>query len=362
MAKTTQTLSVRIDPKVLKELIKYTKENRGVTQAKVVENLIAYFAQQSPEQQHLLVRGVGSDYLGLLGKALQLVTWGDHAYTRQYLPWAIETYDELDRISAEAEKSVSRPESAKERVGILSLRRIAWFKLGSAWMDVAMQLRARALVELANRIGPEGPQSDAKEPNRPRPETWDTLYDAALDSLRVAIGYHRLFNKSLEVPQPAVLYNQACAWTLMAQYRTEQKANDKELYSIAQHEQEEEEARRLANNPMLELCLPPSDDGETADALQRATECLQKIKIHYQGNNEGMPLGDTQWLFDYAERDPDLSCFRKGKTDAFDRWVAERKSRTSLLDSFKRLRYKLPAAVEEAITSASSDLETKATS
>src|SRR5689334_5095229 len=138
-SRTYQTLSVRIDPDVLKELTEYTTNHRGVTQAKVVESLISYFAQQNPEQQHLIVMGVGSDYLGLLGKALQLVSWGDHAYRGGFLPWAIETFSELDKISAAAQRSLGDdPESKTNLVGVLSLRRMAWFKLASSWMEVAM--------------------------------------------------------------------------------------------------------------------------------------------------------------------------------------------------------------------------------
>lgn len=357
MAKATSTLSVRIDPDVLTTLIEYTKNHRGVTQAKVVESMIKYFARQSPEQQHLIVMGVGSDYLDLLGKALQLVTWGDHAYSGRFLPWAIETYSKLDKISAEAQESVDDDESIKDPVGVLSLRRIAWFKLGSAWMDLAMQLRTRALVDLALYLKNMAAQSDAATPNESKPDEWQELYAAAHKSCLVAIAYHRLFNKSLEefehLPQPTVLYNQACAWTLIAQYLTEQNASNQELYPLAQRElQQQEEERQQEEEQMLQSCLPPADDLEADHALQKAAECLQRIRIHYEGDTEGMPLADTKWLFDYAERDPDLACFRRGKEVTFKKWLDERKSRTSLLDSFKRLRNEVvPAEIGDIIAS-----------
>jgi len=339
MARATSTLSVRIDPDVLTKLIEYTNNRRGVTQAKVVESLIKYFARQSPEQQHLIVMGVGSDYLALIGKALQLVTWGDHANKGRFLPWVIETFGELDRISAAAQESANDEEPTNDPVGLLSLRRIAWFKLGSAWMDLAMELRARALADLAGYLDGDALKTNDSTPDAPKPNEWHEHYAAALESLRVAIAYHRFFNKSLEMPQPTVLYNQACAWTLIAQYITERNASNKELAPLAQRElHRQEEEKKLEEAQILQMCLPPSNNGEADVALEQATECLHSIRIHYQGHTEGMPLADTQWLFDYAERDSDLAFFRRGRGPEFNRWLNERKSRTSILDSFKRLR------------------------
>lgn len=351
MARATSTLSVRIDPDVLTKLIEYTNNRRGVTQAKVVESLIKYFARQSPEQQHLIVMGVGSDYLALLGKALQLVTWGDHAYNGRFLPWVIETFGELDRISAEAQESANDEEPTSDPVGLLSLRRIAWFKLGSAWMDLAMELRARALADLARHLDDAASKTNDSTPDAPKTNEWHEHYAAALESLRVAIAYHRFFNKSLEMAQPTVLYNQACAWTLIAQYITERNASNQELGPLAQRElyRQEEEEKKLKEEQILQKSLPLPHNGEADDALEQATGCLQSIKIHYQGHTEGMPLADTQWLFDYAERDFDLSFFRRGRGDDFQRWLDERKSRTSILDSFKRLRYGLPKEVAKEV-------------
>lgn len=374
MARTTQTLSVRIDPEVLKDLIEYTRKNRGVTQAKVVENLIRYFNQQSPEQQYLLVRGVGTDYLDLFGEALQLVTWGDHAVQGykdsrgnqaargSFLPWVIETYNKLDEISASAEEinTLNKREVSQDLVGILSLRRIAWFKLGTAWIFVARELRTQALIDLADRPG------DSALTNAITPSEYKALYDAAIDSLRVASANFRLFNKSLEKfgkkPHPTVLYNQACTWSLIAQYISERNANDQERELLAQAtlQEEGEKGKEAAGQPS-EKCVPTSGILEAENALRKANEYLQNITIVYQEDTEGMPFADAQWLFDYAERDPDIACFRKEQEDDFKMWLHKKTARISLLDSYRRLRDRLPKDVAEVIAAESSDIKMKMT-
>lgn len=395
MARTTQTLSVRIsDPEVLDQLTDYTKKYSGATQAKVVENLIRYFNEQSLEQKHLLVRGMGTDYLGLIGESLQLVTWGEHALqgfkgsrgnqvTRgSFLPWVIETYNKLDKIAADAEQSHKKSgkgrkggkgarsdkESgmvvSKDLAGILSLRRIAWFKLGTAWIFVAKELRAQALVDLGHHLRGGASKASAVTPDGPKPKDWKRLYDAAIDSLRVAIANFHLFNKSLDSsekdPHPTVLYNQACTWSLIAQYLAELNANNRELKSQALALlQEEETKRNEAKEPPGDHCLLASGISEAESALQRANECLQRITIVYKGDTEGMPFADAQWLFNYAEQDEDIACFRTGRPEDYKMWRDKRTTGISLLDSYMRLRPDVSKDIKEVLDRENFDAATQ---
>lgn len=351
-----KTLSVRIDRKKVDDLSAYTRDRRGISQAKVVESLIGYFLKLNEEQQHLILIGEASDYLGLLGPALELITWADHAYSRPTisLPWAIELYGQLDKKFAEAQESIRDSESTKNQVGVFSLRRIALFKISNAWMDLAMRLRARALSKLGANFKHESPRANTAKASESKPDKWHELYNAALESLRIAIAYHRLFNKDREEKkktlQPAVLYNQACAWALVAQYVSEKNASNEDLKSMAQHElQQQEKERQPANEQDSEKCLPLADTVEANNAIQRATDCLSDIKNNYRVDTDGIPMADTNWLVDFAEHDSDLACVRQGNGAFFKKWLTERKSTTSLLDSFKRLRRELPKDVEELI-------------
>jgi hypothetical protein len=366
MAKGTKSLNVRIDTDTFDKFNKYTKTHDIFTQAKIVENLIKYFMKQNEEQKHLLVMGVGVDYLNLLGEALQLVNWGDHAFRGyetsrgsqisrgSFLPWIIETYNRLNELSAKAQKPWENVNSPNNLDGILFLRRIAWFKLGAAWIKVAMELRTQALVDLADYLN-KGNSPGSSTKNESKPGDWNEVYDASIYSLRVAIANYHLFNKSLEKfrkqPHPTVLYNQACTWSLIAQYITEQNATNKKLDKLAQAAFQEEEKRKKTEKQTLEACSLPSGIVEADIALQKANECLQKITIHYPGDAEDMPFADAQWLFDYAESDPDIACFRKSYEKEFEKWLRKRTARISLLDSHKHFRSNLSEDILKVIES-----------
>jgi hypothetical protein len=364
--RSSNTLSVRIDPDVLADFTKYTKQHRVFSQAQIVESLIRYFMKQGEEQKHLLVMGMGADYLDLIGEALQLLTWGDHAALGSHWLWVIEIYNGLNEISAEAQESAEEQQSAGDSSpnnlgGILSLRRIAWFKLGRAWIDVAKRLRAKALDGLASHLSKRTPQDDDATPDESKPEDWNELYDAATHSLRIAIANFRLFNKSLEKSEkphhPTVLYNQACCWSLIAQYITEQNANQ-DLRDLLKGKVQEEDIReREADEQMLEVCLPPSDIPESDHALRKASESLKSITTNYKEEAEGMRFDNVQWMFDFAVSDPDLACFRRGKKDDYDRWSNARKGHSSLLYSYKRLSSRLRKDIASELSNIEKEME-----
>lgn len=368
MAKETSTLSVRIDPARFKRFNDYTKKHPVFTQAKVVDSMIEYFMNQSPEQQNLLVMGVSTDYLDLISEALHLVTWGDHAFNGyrnisstyrcsrgSYLPWVIEIYNELDTISKRTKSLTKQAEASSHEghglTGMLSLRRIAWFKLGAAWIALASELRKQALLDLADCFRDGTLQPDTATPES-KAGDWTVLYDAATDALRVAIANYGLFNKSKKEPNRIVLYNQACTWSLIAQYITEQTANNEELHRLAMDERQKEDNLKEANEP--EMCFIGPGNIKANDALSEASDCLRRVTISTKNDDEGeaedMPFADAQWLFDYAKVDLDFAFFRTGKKDDFENWLSKRKG-MSLLDSFKGFHRDLPSDIKNFLSS-----------
>jgi hypothetical protein len=376
MAKETSTLSVRIDVDTFREFNEYTKKHHLYTQAGIVDRLIKYFMNQSEEQRQFLVMGVGTNYVDLLGEALQLVTWGDHAFNGyrhissiyrssrgSYLPWVIEIYNELDSISKGTKYPVKEADTSSRNddllTGILSLRRIAWFKLGAAWIALAGELRKQALLDLAGLFSDGTLQQDTATPES-KVDDWTVLYDAAVDSLRVAVANYGLFNQSLEQfkkePHRIVLYNQACTWSLIAQYITEQTATNQELHPFAMAEWQNEENRKVTDEP--ELCLISSGNVEADKALRKANDCLKHVTINFMndadGETEDMPFADAQWLFDYAKVDSDIAFYRNCSKEEFGKWLDRRKG-ISLLDSYKGFRRKLPEDIKNFMASEFSD-------
>lgn len=358
MAKESSALSVRIDPDVQKEFTKYTKENSVFSQAKIVESLIQYFLHQNEEQKQLIVMGVARDYVDLLGEVLQLVTWGDHAwngYKRvsgldgrgSYLPWVIEIYSALSRISPRT-RDYRKVDETEDDLGIPNLRRIAWFKLGVAWISMAWELRTQALLDLDAARG----EGTLTEPNS-KPNDWLVLYNAAIESVRVANAYYGQFRESLELedpkkkPHPTIVYNQACTWSLIAQYLYERDAKNDELYPMAEVEKLREEENRKKANEQTPVITLGSADPAVEQALSKATERLDDVTLNYKENSEGMPFVDAQWLFDYAKVDGDLAFYRLARQRDYEKWLTKRKARISLYESYRDFRRELHRDTEE---------------
>lgn len=361
-AKSFSTLSVRINPEVFDKFTKYTKEHSVFTQAQIVESLIRYFMSQGDEQKYLLAMGVGQDYLGLIGEALQLTTWGDHASRGSHWLWVIEIYNELDKVAAKAQESAEKEKKKGDSTpcnleGILSIRRIAWFKLGRAWIDIAKGLRAKALAELADTLCPLAPEEVS---GAPKPKEWNELYGAAIKSLHIAIANFRFFNRSLKKskkqPHPTVLYNKACAWSIIAEYLTEQNADNEALKGLMPDEQRTEGQGGMGESAPV-VCLTPADTPEAARALQKGIKNLREITVDYRGDAEGMPFADAQWMFDFASRDPDLACLHKGRAEDFKKWLDKGMPHTSLLKSYERFQSRLPNDVVSELNNIQKEVE-----
>lgn len=372
--KGTGMLSVRIDHDTFTKFGKYTKDHPHYTQAGIVDSLIKYFMNQTDEQKQLLVMGVGTNYVDQLGEALQLVTWGDHAFNGyrnisstyrssrgSYLPWVIEIYNKLNTISMGVKDTAKKPASSSDELtGNLHLRRIAWFKLGSAWIALASELRKQALLDLDARFKAGKLQSNSATLES-ESDDWTNLYDVAIDSLRVALANYGLFNKSLKQhkkdPHRIVLYNQACTWSLVAQYLTEQTSNKEELKELAGDERKKEDSRLVATKPIM--CFMSPGNRKVDDALSKANKCLQEVTIfndHPERKTDDkpfaddMPFADAQWLFDYANVDSDIAFFRAERNDNFENWLSKRKG-ISLLDSFKGFHRNLPRDIKNFLSS-----------
>jgi hypothetical protein len=336
-ARNLTTLSVRIEPDTFDKLKEFTEQHSQYSQAFVVGRLLDYFNRQDSEVRQVILTGLEIDYLELVGRFFQLLDLGDHAYDRKFWVWAIESFLQADRQASGGEKALQKiPEEAagSKARGVVSLRRLVWFKISSAFMDLGMELRHRALVD-----------------HDTRDDEWKAYYLAAIDSLRVAIAYHRLFNASLKEagakPHPAILYNEACAWTLMAQYTREMSLGpeDAQVQDV-QKEARRSEAERLASMQGPGTCVVASNDPKAAAALDNALQCLTQIRNRYKGTAEGMPLGETHWMIEFADKDSDLECLRRSREKEFGDWFREHHMRTRLIEAFRTVRNNLPRDVE----------------
>jgi hypothetical protein len=302
-------VSVRLQPKVVATLNKVTAAHK-TTQAKVVQRLIEYFAVQSRELQNTVLSGVAagelpkiSGELHLISNALQLIEWGDHAFRGEFWPWAIETYSTLDELST----------------GAAGLQRLARFKLGYAWRRFGMALRREGLLL---------PQPALHLRRR--------YYDAASWSQCVAIGYYRAYQRGIEQTQtvhPINLYNEACSWTLIAQYLAERDASKESLDSIIVGVQSEQQSGAEEYEPPLPETKPLPLASQSA--LRYALDELGRIRAVYgKSEVEGLPASQTQWIFRQATKDSDLAMLRQYQNPAYKDWLDSRRAEASSLESY----------------------------
>jgi hypothetical protein len=306
------TLSVRIDPKALRELKEFGGDF-SVTQAEVIEKLLKYFFKQTPDLQAHIIAGIDIDQISIISSAMEQIEWGNHAYSKRFWPWAIETYSHL-YIKAE---------------GVEVIVRLSAFKLGSAWMDLAMDLRQVAFWR-------EWGSGERRE-----------YYMASIQSLRFAVAYFIRFNRSLkqhqksQPPHPVVLYNEACVFSLIAQYITEMDATEDRVVAAQQSVQQ--------RNKAVE-CKRPSFEGENNISLKanqftsKAMDRLNSMGKDYYGDL--FAFSDMQWLFEHSNKDPDLEFIRDNYNEEFGRWLSKYKSTATILESYNILRSLVPKDIK----------------
>jgi hypothetical protein len=294
------TLSVKIDKQVVSGLASDAK-SLDSSQARIVQRALEYFHKQSAELQRAILSAVNSDEVPRINRTLQLMEWGDHAYKRELWVWAIEAYTHLDSVAE----------------GTGDMQRLVRFKLSLCWMALAIDLRRQGL-------------SLTSKSDRSR------LYDAAIDSLCVAIGYFRFYLLNGDPVKHEghyiALYNEACSLTLIAQYLTERDASERELATMSKEILKHAKPTRLTHETTIRFKVA----GLPNSLLAKALEQLEKIPER-PGHNDA-PFSDTQWLVNLAQGDEDLLMLREHKRRDFAEWSKEKTVGMPWLNSYERCR------------------------
>lgn len=330
-------LSVRIDPAAADFLSDYALKSRSgssaqrYSQGAILERLVLYFESLPADLQTEILEGKKINFLTLLGSSLECAEWGDHALRRMFVVWAIETYTQLFDVAQ----------------GIKGIQRLAIFKLGSAWLYLAEELRKRAL--LTDDI------SDSQ---------WNEYYDAALHSLRIAFAYFRGFNVNLiaenkeSPPHPALVFNQACSCSLYAQFhceRTSRKNGDfanKAREELKRIEKASVNISAESGAYVEEMVLEPEIDETSARASQAGLDLLRKIDTNLVFKaDSSVPIVETHWIVEYAKGDSDLAFIRALHKKEFEDIISAKEKDTSILMSYKRIRELVPEEILACISS-----------
>jgi hypothetical protein len=154
----------------------------------VIEKLADYYVGLSPVDRDSLLNE-GRIEIQSIADSIELLEWGTHSFNRQRWEWCVHVYVRLLEISKR----------------IPQLQRISLYKLGYAFLDLALNLKKEALTESSKF----NPKISAKEKR-----DWDDHFAKADDAISASIYFNEQFLKLGE--HPVVRYNLACGWSLLA--------------------------------------------------------------------------------------------------------------------------------------------------
>ena len=340
MTITRRPLTVRVDEKLIDWLSAFAKEDAGRTQASVLESIIAHFQRQFPSVQNKILQQDNIDFFQLAGTLIEGVAWGDHAFKRDWHAWAIEIYADV------ASNASTMP----------GIKRLAWYKSGSSWLNFAMVLRRTILMK-----------------TQPDDYVWDSYYRAAIESLQISIAYHEAFgeldlnesvegegtsnaNKDESDVNDAVLFNLACGWALLGQYFVENQDGPAGeisarartiVHKVADSFHREHDWVSSDETDRDKLRRSLSEEGLVANAMRSAIKTLERIHAGRRKRAGDLPMSVTYWLFDYANEDPDLALLRVVEKQNFERVMKKKGATATILTAFETLRDSVPDEIRD---------------
>jgi hypothetical protein len=297
-----------------KKFMKETADSMGLAEnqlvIRLIENLM-HLKASSKEDFLDFLNGRGGTHKA--SEMLERMSWATHAFEKRHFAWAIEEYQRLS-------------EEAPRADGVF---RLAQYKLGYCWAEIADQLRLYAM-EHGGAV-------------------WDPAFDAADWALCAALFYNARYSNTNKDDEPdlskdpshsVVEYNLACTWALRAQYGVERSLRGKA------RETRRKQLLRLRPAKASQENLPRSKkvDPVIAEFQQRAMRHLSKLSTRAPSKE---PPTDAGVLIRRTETDADLSLLRS--TDEFNKWSGT-VTHGSIVTTFGKLQNTVPSTHHAHIT------------
>ena len=179
--KAKSTVFARVKPDLGKRFAAYLQPRKpALTERDVVEKVLDWFLWLSEFEQRAILEGKKFPGLSAL---VEQFGWAEHAESRSYETWAVQEYSALRRAAEAA--------SASE------LELLATYKEALSWIYIGHELRDRAFTNEAPHL----------------------LVDAQRSVMQSVMLLRRYDAKKR---QRVILYNIACGFSLLAQYRVEE--------------------------------------------------------------------------------------------------------------------------------------------
>lgn len=376
---------VRVAEDVKLELSKFLQSNTDYSERLIIERLISYFNDLPDEEKKELLKE--DRKLISISKLVGLLGWADHAFQGKRWEWALRSFQSLDSF---------QPMSAE-------LRSLVKYKQGYCSLDIAIALRAEALLALVPIFSDPKSKSRRSTPPGDAFDVCKRTLDDADTALRMSIVYHEEFPGE----HPVVEFNTACGWVLRCQYliertlveavqtRWNQGGKNQELTkrlqdlisevaSDAQPKPVAEQVREIVREAMVET----DDSSKRTDSdLARWWEkfgpnwrnelggvdeyLLTKIRRYadkafkaldelIRGREDSdrisaVPLTDAEYLIRLAKEDADFVFLRcdtakdGGLRSRFDEWASHAKGKEWMHETFRSIYRHMPQEKREKV-------------
>jgi hypothetical protein len=335
--KVADTIYVRIDPKDRGWLKKYVRDHPELSEKAVVAGLIKYFKSLPPGERNDILRDPES-VRSRIGAVIELMGWGDHAFSEGNWEWALEAYSALLRRHSEDAPG---------------MKRFVYYKRGFCWLDVAIRLREEALRAIVLAPGNVVPD-----------ELWHDHYQAADQAIDMSIHNNEQFER-LGGKHPMVHYSIACGWALRAKYAVERALprNDDPLIELAGAVEKNSNVTPRDRSPDKEVWMKKIAESwrkkvatseckrleaDVERFARKAMEALDDIlregvtELPQETSEAFVPHVDIGYFVRYAEDDSDLLFLKYDITTSTDyhNWVkrGSRDRSRSWLETFRRLQ------------------------
>lgn len=329
---------VRVPEKERAFLSDFVRGHPSLNKSQVVTKLLQLLQRQKAEHRLQFLGAEGTvNPLQIFGAALEQKSWAEHAFSFERWEWALEAYRELESLVTET----------------YDLWLHTQYKQGYCWNEVAISIRNLAL-------------------EKDREGEWFELYGDAIYAVRVGIQYNDRSGQD-GFYNPVVLFNNACAWSHLAQFLVERQVGPDRWWTKEIHDAEPESVLSKYTGtkaPGIKVWrdkvgarwrdrLKSRNPRHLYEALiKEVTRCGKQSMSALEGlssipryRDQRDHDNERRYWIDRTQFDPDLVFLRtdsKFKKE-YETWFSENEEKNSYRRIFRSLKKALPEEIKEAV-------------
>lgn len=313
----TDVIYLRVPTAVKDSFNDFIEKNEQFDKGDVFTALWNYFSSTTEIAKKSIIQGTYKDPMKIFSRILVTKSWADHAYDNKRWSWALELYEELEKLSYESE----------------DLTEYIRYKQLYCLAEIAWSLRNSAIKK-------DG-------------ESWEDLFKYAFVAIDKAIHMSLELKGSISSRPPhngstilpAVLFGLACCLSIKCVLLVENSLGSANVYirnicsnlESSKNEdwygQQEGEWAEIGSGWRTELAKERKLTMEINYLAKEAMAALEKLRQTIASSRE-----QALWLVQLVESDPDLVFLRhdSGCADWFEKWK-EDSQRISPIEAFRKI-------------------------